>query len=311
MTWVRCDDGIAWNGKFRRAGLEALGLFVAGLGYCNDHLTDGFIKRGDICLVVPNVPEKKLLALADRLCSNQDPDELDSKPSWIKEAKGWRVHDFHHYQPSRAEVIAARDRERDRKSRWRRRITDSCPGGTDSGTDAGGPAGQTAGQTPVSQRGSTPESAHPVPSRPVPSRPKSATHSTGASVPASPVDLEANPYLDALDRLMQAALPGMLEPGEARISHALKLALDTKNLRFDGEPHPPKGKSRTVTEAVENLEAWALTRRWREGFPPNLDTYLREARFLQDPPSEIPALAPGTTQEHLDRARQLDEAMGL
>ncbi len=276
MTWVRCDDGIAWNGKFRRAGLEALGLFVAALGYCNDHLTDGFIKKSDICLVVPNVPEKKLLALAERLCSNQDPDEPDSKPSWIKESKGWRVHDFHHYQPSRAEVIEARERERDRKSRWRRRITDSCPGGTNSDV----PTGQTAGQTPVSHRDSTPESAHPVPSRPVPSRPESATHEKIAGVGDS--------WLSAARDRILAVYPPEHTGGDVDAERAIYELARLGILVPDGEIVRHRHGT-TVESFCRAIEAWKRSEPWQRGKIHSLRNFAEKGVYLTPAPLAKPA----------------------
>jgi len=273
MTWIRLDDGIARNRKFRRAGLEALGLFVAGQGYCNEHLTDGFIPREDICLVAPGVPEKTLLKLATKLETNNDPSDPNSKPSWVREAAGWRVHAFHEFQPSKADVLKSRERERERKGNWRRRISD-CPAGTDAGTDCGTPTGHDA----ESRTESTPESGNPVPSRPDP------THTSGAShrERGSAGEHSDSWMAEARDRIL-AVYPVGHDGGLVDAERALFELARQGILVPDGEPIRHRVGT-TPTALCRSIEKWKQSDLWQRGKVHNLRTFLEKAIYLTPAP---------------------------
>jgi hypothetical protein len=310
MTWIRLDDGIARNRKFRRAGLEALGLFVAGQGYCNEHLTDGFIPREDICLVAPGIPEKTLLKLAAKLETNNDPSDPNSKPSWVREAAGWRVHAFHEFQPSKADVLKQRDRERERKNLYRRRIGD-CPAGTDAGTGSGTPPGHHAESQAVS--------GNPVPSRPVPSRKESPSAGSLSAppprqrVPTTPDEWERDPLWIAVDRIYSACSPAMQRCGPVRARASVCAAMANGSLRYDDAPSLPGVESRTVNEVCEALALWGASPGYTEKggkFALMLCNWLDEKRHLAPAPLPVD-LAAGTTPEHLADAQDFDRAAGL
>jgi hypothetical protein len=96
MVWIRIDDQIAHHPKFIAAGPVASWLWVCGNGYCNKYLTDGFIPASAIRTLggVTNAP-KWAEVLAD-------------VGLWDKVNGGYRVHDFHDFNPSAAEVKAKR-----------------------------------------------------------------------------------------------------------------------------------------------------------------------------------------------------------
>lgn len=158
--WVKVDDGFPEHHKVLRAG-ELLGVngcgrvaavWLEAMCYSNRHLTDGFISD----------------AVARRFHLDKNPLEvirvMAHKKVRLLEKKdgGWQIHDYHEYQPSKAEVEEKRGKERDRKRRVR-----GLSARTNDGLRADksrSPRGQSAESQAESQR----ESAHPVPALPVP-----------------------------------------------------------------------------------------------------------------------------------------------
>lgn len=96
MVWIRIDDQIAHHPKFIAAGPVASWLWVCGNGYCNKYLTDGFIPTTAVRTLggVTNAPK-----WADRLADVGLWDRVDG---------GYRVHDFHDFNPSAADIKAKR-----------------------------------------------------------------------------------------------------------------------------------------------------------------------------------------------------------
>jgi hypothetical protein len=92
MVWIRIDDQIAHHPKFFEAGPIASWLWVCGNGYCNKYLTDGFI------------PESALKALGNVPHIGRHAEALVKVGLWDRAAGGFRVHDFHDYNPS-AEAV--------------------------------------------------------------------------------------------------------------------------------------------------------------------------------------------------------------
>ncbi len=99
MAWVRTDDNAPNHPKFFRAGVAAAGFWWGGLCYANRNLTDGFIPASDLKLVYPGVAMKQAIALAGRLVE---------VGLWERRDDGWQIHDYHDYQSSAADVLAAR-----------------------------------------------------------------------------------------------------------------------------------------------------------------------------------------------------------
>jgi hypothetical protein len=99
--WARLDDGLADHPKLYAAGtaigkphgrLLALGLFAYGLVWSNKYLTDGRIPIGV-------VTELHALDLAAALVKAN---------LWERVDAGFRVHDYHAWNPPAADVIATR-----------------------------------------------------------------------------------------------------------------------------------------------------------------------------------------------------------
>ena len=120
MVWIRIDDQIAHHPKFFAAGPVAAWLWVCGNGYCNKYLTDGFI------------PTASLRALGNVPHVEKQAEVLVKVGLWDRESEGFRVHDFHDYNPTAAEVRAKRERDRVRKESARtptglRAVSDGIP----------------------------------------------------------------------------------------------------------------------------------------------------------------------------------------
>lgn len=115
--WLKVDDGMPQHPKVvaaaARLGANGLGrvlaVWVEAMCYCNRHLTDGLVTND----------------VAATLKSDKNPIEIlrvfaqKSVRLAHRTRDGWQMHDYHEYQPSKAEVEKKRKKERDRKRRVR------------------------------------------------------------------------------------------------------------------------------------------------------------------------------------------------
>lgn len=106
MVWLRIDDQIAHHPKFIAAGPVAGWLWICGNAYCNKYLTDGFI-RASALGTLGGVSNAKRWA-----------EKLVEAGLWDRVDGGYRVHDFHDFNPTADAVKKKRadDRERKRNS---------------------------------------------------------------------------------------------------------------------------------------------------------------------------------------------------
>jgi hypothetical protein len=106
--WSKLDDNILHHDKTesaaRRLGprgiVLALGTVTFGLVYCNWKLTDGFV-HNDVLDRYGVDPELRRLMVEVRF--------------WHPERDGYRIHDFHEFNPSASAVKARRAKDRLRK----------------------------------------------------------------------------------------------------------------------------------------------------------------------------------------------------
>jgi hypothetical protein len=117
MTWVKLDEHFVDHPKVLTAGPLAGWMFVAGLCYANRLLTNGFIPENAVDhLVSSNGSRRQEPAkLAQKLC-----DVELWKPATVKGHKGFQIHDFLKYQPSRKQVLHEREMAKQRQARFRR-----------------------------------------------------------------------------------------------------------------------------------------------------------------------------------------------
>ena len=108
--WVKVMNAIGTHPKFLAAGDRAGWLYVCALGYCNEHLTDGFIPAPALTVISPTTPQPK-----------QRAKELVDVGLWVEVEGGWVVHDYLSVQSSAASVRERRQKDADRKARQRDR----------------------------------------------------------------------------------------------------------------------------------------------------------------------------------------------
>jgi hypothetical protein len=113
MPWVRLDDHAPEHPKMLRAGPVACWLWVCGLAYCSRHLTDGEVPAEAVtALGVPKAMDAVSRLLREGL--------------WEEAPTGYRIHDYHTYQPSKEQVITRRKRTTDRVTEWKRKHGYAC-----------------------------------------------------------------------------------------------------------------------------------------------------------------------------------------
>lgn len=120
MAWIKLETSVSRHRKFLEAGPAASWLWVCGLAYCQEGLTDGFI------------PFQAVKHLGVR-----GPNSLITKlvraGLWEQCDGGWRVHDYlSHHKPA-SEVLGLNEERRKngaaggRASGEKRRFTDQIP----------------------------------------------------------------------------------------------------------------------------------------------------------------------------------------
>lgn len=105
MAWFKVDDRFYSHPKVLGVPMRSLGLWVLAGAWSADQLTDGFI------------PKTALPMLNGAKAADAKP--LVDAGLWVVVDGGWQFHDWHDMQPSRQEVLDKRDREREKKQRWR------------------------------------------------------------------------------------------------------------------------------------------------------------------------------------------------
>lgn len=110
MPWVRLDEQFPDHPKVTEAGPLASWLHVCGLAFCNRLLTDGFVPYNQVGKLadfseVWDTPEGAAdfavdpYRLAKKLCD---------VGMWKQVTRGFLIHDYHEYQPTKAAVMAER-----------------------------------------------------------------------------------------------------------------------------------------------------------------------------------------------------------
>lgn len=98
MTWVALDDQIFSNKKVARCDSNTKLLYIAGLVYCGNQLTDGFIHQDTLPLLAG------MIAI-DLANAKQSASKLCSIGLWVATADMWHVPDYLDYNPSREEIL--------------------------------------------------------------------------------------------------------------------------------------------------------------------------------------------------------------
>lgn len=105
MAWVKLDDGFFRNPKIVAISPESKLIYLAGLCYAGAALTDGFIPENAV----------KMLASDANVASPQKrAKELVDAGLWVKNPRGYSVHDYLEHNSSASDVLAKREDARKR-----------------------------------------------------------------------------------------------------------------------------------------------------------------------------------------------------
>jgi hypothetical protein len=113
VTWFKVDDKFYDHPKSLRLSLAAAGLWVRAGSWCAKQEHDGVIPEYVLPMLANGVPVTTARKLAQQLVANGLWDEAPGI--------GWVVHDWHEYQPSRADLEAERAANARRQAEWRER----------------------------------------------------------------------------------------------------------------------------------------------------------------------------------------------
>jgi hypothetical protein len=105
MPWVRIDENALDHPKISALSDGAFRLWVQGLAYCQKFLTDGFINALSIRGLKAYSAKRRLALITAAL--------------WDEATTGVYVHDYLAWNDSKAQVIAARERGRERIKKLR------------------------------------------------------------------------------------------------------------------------------------------------------------------------------------------------
>jgi hypothetical protein len=136
VAWVRIDDKFSEHPKVAKVGPLGVAMQMAALCYANRNLTDGFIPKSEVPLLV----NFDGIALSSSQAASPDCDEpvavtwqyvvgvLVKAGLWEEAEGGYMIHDYLDYQPSRESVIRARKAGVERVREYRaRRAQDLLP----------------------------------------------------------------------------------------------------------------------------------------------------------------------------------------
>lgn len=154
MAWFKVDDGFT-NSKpvlrlQRRVRSSAIGLWTLAGAWSAKEMTDGFIPE----YVIEELASTPAIA-----------GHLVKCGLWETVEEGWQFKGWDKYQPTREQIMEARDKETERKRKYRE--SQRRPGGTSEGRT----------------EGHQQESGHPDPTRPDPTRSNKEEEAKASSSP--------------------------------------------------------------------------------------------------------------------------------
>jgi len=245
--WARLDDAILDNPKIIAAGPLGFALHVAAITWCARNLTDGFIPKRRVSQLLDlsslRMSEATLGRVRHGLSTGDVAEDLARIGLWHDHGTSWELHDYLDYNPSKAEVLAARERERAKKER-RRQPVDNVPRGI-------------PGESPGESRGNPP---HPVPV-PVPEPKEDLLSFASLTQGAEPA-----PRVTELgfDRFWLTYPKKRHKPAALRAWKAT-----------DGARH--------LEAILVSVERWKDSDVWRRGFIEDAATFLRQRQWEDTP----------------------------
>jgi hypothetical protein len=133
VGWIRVEDDFYDNDKMTAAGSIGRDLYWHGMAYCNRNLTDGLIAKGRALLLVDYTDAAVVTGthagVDGAACAPYAVERLLAAGLWHAHghdcptcvqpgARHYVVHDYLHYQPSRAQVEAKSEANRERVRKW-------------------------------------------------------------------------------------------------------------------------------------------------------------------------------------------------
>lgn len=123
MPWVRFDDQFPIHRKVDGLSDAAYRLHTSAIFWCARNLTDGFVSQDDLDGVTARVRTPARFAAE---CVKRDTwheagtacPSLKCPPAPDGET-GWVIHDYWAYQPTKAQVLADREKAAERQAKWR------------------------------------------------------------------------------------------------------------------------------------------------------------------------------------------------
>jgi len=118
MTWVKIDDQFADHPKIADLGIAAPlagWLHVCALCYCARYLTDGFIPSGQVKRLASfdhlqiETGGNDMFGVMEDVTPERLADALVGVGIWEEDSRGFRIHDYLDYNPSREQVKAGRE----------------------------------------------------------------------------------------------------------------------------------------------------------------------------------------------------------
>ncbi|MGY0023716.1 hypothetical protein ACVHNB_32700 [Streptomyces sp. YJ-C3] len=199
MPWARFDDRFPSNRKVRLLTDGAFRLYVSAICWSAENLTDGVVKTHELRLVSD---VKSSRTRAKQL--------VEAGLFEVIEGVGWKIHDYHEYNPTAEQAKADRAAKTARQKRWREKRNQQQPDPTppDNGSDVDA-------STDASQDASRDGTRDAAPTRPDPTRPYngvdpggSSTGSRAAGADSAPIDDAQFAVTDAMRRWAHATYPG-------------------------------------------------------------------------------------------------------
>lgn len=111
MAWFKTDDQLHSHPKPRRAGLEAMGLWIVAGSHSTAYKGEGFVPAW----YIDSWPRGKKLAAQLVAARLWEEGEKDGLPGYV-------FHDWEHFQPTAEEVEREREASRLRQKNRRERL---------------------------------------------------------------------------------------------------------------------------------------------------------------------------------------------
>lgn len=112
MAWAKLDDQFNNHPKTREAWRTdpvSVGLYALALSWAAQYETDGRVTPAWVEDQLPDEEQRTSAVSA-----------LVNAGLWVENGNGWVIHDYLEYNPSKAEIQAKREADKQRKARARK-----------------------------------------------------------------------------------------------------------------------------------------------------------------------------------------------